>query len=260
MSTDSVFAELTKIQSWPAVGLVFDFCIVAGYCWKLARFKWFSNEAIPPIVILTGALAMLLLGGDHPENISGLVWRTRQFIVGSIIGFSAWLSHALILSRVEDYLGGIFPPINRLLNPKPPGPPGGIPALLFGFGLLAFTGCVAIAPGSSPFVVNVERSLTVGQGTFDFVLHLDQTDRGFFQTNAPAFHQFCEWLRTPTPVATTNAPRSLAILINTQELKRIYKADRSAGNSNDLYAAWLVLDGAILQSHSWSNIITRPIH
>lgn len=135
MDTQTVFDQLVKIQSWPNVGLVFAVCIVAGYVWKFAKWSWFPNNAIPPVVILIGGTAMLLLAGEEPANISGRIWHTRQFIVGVVIGFLAWVSHALVISRIEDWMGAQVPAIGKLLSkpsqngtpPSPPAPPPSTP-------------------------------------------------------------------------------------------------------------------------------------
>lgn len=127
--------------------------------------------------------------------------------------------------------------------------------------VIVWTGCVTIQPGSEPFVVRVEQSQLVASGSIDFILHLDNADRGFWKTNAPALHQFCEWLRTPLPYATTaTVSRAQLIQLNVQDLKVAYKTNRTATASNTLWVAWNVLDTAVQQSRSWSNIVTRPIH
>lgn len=124
---------------------------------------------------------------------------------------------------------------------------------------LYYTGCATIDPKADKFVVQVERSQTVAASSIDFVLNLDQENRPFWRTNAPAFHSFCSWLRTPVPYQGTNIQRALVMQLNVDDLKQIYKAQRNAGSSNNLYNAWQVLKGAISQSTSWSNIVTAPV-
>lgn len=114
MNTDSIFSELIKVQSWPTVGLVFGLVIVVGYCFRF--WKFFPNEAIPTVVILTGAIAALLLAPEHPANISGRVWHTRNFIVGLIVGFAAWMGHSLLISRLEDWLSSKFDSVGKLFG------------------------------------------------------------------------------------------------------------------------------------------------
>lgn len=127
--------------------------------------------------------------------------------------------------------------------------------------LLMVEGCLAtLNPTADPFVVRVEQSQTTAFATFDFVLHMDQSNRSFWQTNAPGFHRFCEALRTPVLYKTNQVPRCVAAQLNVDDLKAVYKAEKSAGNSNALYLSWSVLSSLISQSTSWSNIITNPIY
>lgn len=123
-----------------------------------------------------------------------------------------------------------------------------------------FIGCATLNPGADPFVVRVEQGQTGAKATFDFVLHLDQTDRGFWRTNAPAFHKFCSWLRTPQLYGTQNVPRVVAIQLNVTDLKVAYKQSKTTANSNALWSAWMVLNEAITQANSWSNIVVTPVH
>lgn len=126
--------------------------------------------------------------------------------------------------------------------------------------LALLLGCATLKPGADPFVVRVEQTQSVAMSTFDFVLHLDQSNRPFWRTNAPGFHNFCEWLRTPQPYGGTNVPRCIAMQANLDDLKAAYKASKTAGSSNVLWNAWSVLNAAISQSGSWSNIITSPVY
>jgi len=121
MSTDSVFGELVKIQSWPAVGLVFSVVIIVGYC--LRFWKWFPNDGIPVAVIVTGAAAMLLVSDGRPDNIGWRVWNVKLCFTGLIIGFIAWMMHNLVISKLEDFLSTKFASVNRALGTKDPPPP-----------------------------------------------------------------------------------------------------------------------------------------
>lgn len=125
---------------------------------------------------------------------------------------------------------------------------------------LFIMGCATLNPGANAFIVRVEQGQSIAGTTFDLVLNLDNDARPFWRTNAPAFHQFCEWLRAP--VVYSNAPlqRVLAMQANVQDLKVAYKATRDAGNSNNLFLAWTVLDTAIGQAGAWSMIVTNKIH
>lgn len=126
--------------------------------------------------------------------------------------------------------------------------------------MLMVHGCATVDPGQSAFVVRVEQTQAGAKETFSFVLRTDQLDRGFWRTNAPAFHTFCEWLRTPVPFGQMQIQRVLAVQANVQELKKTYKSTRDAGSSNQLYLAWQTLSTAISQANSWSNIVVLPVH
>lgn len=125
---------------------------------------------------------------------------------------------------------------------------------------LLFIGCHTLNPGADPFVVMVEQAQSGALATFDFIVYMDHANRGFWRTNAPAFHNFAEWLRTPQSYGTSVVPRSVAIQLNVDDMKLAYKASKTAPNSNALWSAWAVLNEAINQSLSWSNIITAPTH
>lgn len=124
----------------------------------------------------------------------------------------------------------------------------------------AVISCVTLKPGSDPLVVRTEQTLSVANASFDFVLHVDNADRGFFRTNTPALHTFCEWLRTPIPYYGSNQPRAVEIQLNVDDLKLAYQAAKTANNSNALVAAWWTLNAAILQANSWSNIVVTRIN
>lgn len=126
--------------------------------------------------------------------------------------------------------------------------------------LVLLASCATLNPGADPFVVRVEQTQAVASSTFDFVLRFDNANRPFWRTNAPAFHSFCEWLRTPQDYRGTNMARAVVIQLNADDLKLAYKNAKTAGNSNALYLAWTVLSEAILQSTSWSNIVVSPVH
>lgn len=112
--------------------MVLGCCIVVGY---ILRFiKAFPNDGIPVVVILTGALAMMMLADPRPTTMTARIWTTRNLIVGLIIGFIAWIMHKTIISKLETYLMQKSDVLSRLLgvktgntdiivNPNPPTPP-----------------------------------------------------------------------------------------------------------------------------------------
>ena len=126
------------------------------------------------------------------------------------------------------------------------------------FALMLVVGCASLTPGADPLVVRVEQTETAAGATFDMVLHVDAADRGFWKTNAPAFHQFCEWLRTPMNYKTNVVARCVELQFNVDDLKLSYQASKTTGTSNSLYSAWMVLNTAFSQASSWQTIVTTP--
>ena len=119
-------------------------------------------------------------------------------------------------------------------------------------------GCAQLQPGADPLVVNTERTETIAKTTFDLVMQVDNTDRGFWRTNAPAFHSFVEWLREPQTVQTNTLPRCLAMILSVDDVKLDYRAARAS--SNDLATAVLTLHGALNQAGAWLTVVTnKPI-
>ena len=120
-------------------------------------------------------------------------------------------------------------------------------------------GCKTLAPGADPLVVRTEQLETVAASAFDTVVILDNSNRSFWQTNAPAFHQFCEWLRTPIMIESTNSMRrGLAMVKLVDNAKLIYITNSS--QSNILIQAVSDLQIAVSQAQSWSTIIQTPTH
>lgn len=124
---------------------------------------------------------------------------------------------------------------------------------------LAFLiGCGTLQKGEDPLVVRAEQTAALSKSTFDLVLRVDHLDRGFWRTNAPAFHNFCEWLRQPQPIWKTNTlPRASAMIAGLNNVKLEYKAARAS--SNDVLTALLTVQSALNEASAWSAIVTnRP--
>jgi hypothetical protein len=126
--------------------------------------------------------------------------------------------------------------------------------------ILAFgvAGCASIDPGADKLVVRVEQTQTVAGETFDLVLTADDLNRPFWQANAPAFHEFCEWLRAPITYQSpefgaTNIARVLMMQFQLDDVKRDYKASRAS--SNDLYTAFITMKSALTQAEAWQQVI-----
>ncbi|MGO8839463.1 MAG: hypothetical protein ACLP7I_12025 [Limisphaerales bacterium] len=121
--------------------------------------------------------------------------------------------------------------------------------------ILFAAGCASTQPGADPLVVNVERAETVGQSTFTLLLDVDNSNRPYWQTNAPAFHTFCQWLRQPQTIEGTNTqPRAIALLLSLDDVKLDYKAAQTS--SNALTEALATFQGVLSQASAWSTLIT----
>jgi hypothetical protein len=112
-----------------------------------------------------------------------------------------------------------------------------------------------LQPGADPLIVRTEQTETIAKAAFDTVLNFDNSQRDFWRTNAPAFHQFCEWLRQPQTVEVTNTlPRASAMLVSLDDVKLAYKS--STVSSNTLAEALATVQAAVGQAQSWMTIAT----
>jgi hypothetical protein len=121
---------------------------------------------------------------------------------------------------------------------------------------LLVAGCASIKPGNDPLVVRTEQFLTTAQGTFLLTLQVDNADRGYWRKQAPAFHAYCEELRTPTPYQVTNTlPRYRVALLSLDDVKRDYQNARAS--SNALFTALTMLQSIQNQASAWLTIVTN---
>ncbi len=143
-----------------------------------------------------------------------------------------------LLLKIGDWLDD--KKLNNSFNPDPP--------LQVLFALLAasflFTGCSSLDPGARAVVVRAEQSIVIANVTFDAAVHIDDSNRPFFRTNAPAFHQFAEWLRTPVVMVplTNSLPRGLAIVSSADAVKNRYKATNSTNDYASLISSLAVVE------------------
>ncbi|MDD5139385.1 MAG: hypothetical protein PHY43_03875 [Verrucomicrobiales bacterium] len=132
---------------------------------------------------------------------------------------------------------------------------GGMAALLLALALpsLLFTGCTSLDPGSRAVVVRAEQSITVANATFDAAVHIDDANTAFFRTNAPAFHRFCEWLRTPVlMVPLTNIyPRGIAIVSSADAVKNAYKSTNSTNDYALLISSLAVVESVTVEAQKF---------
>jgi hypothetical protein len=125
----------------------------------------------------------------------------------------------------------------------------------------AVAGCAGLKPGSDGLVVRTEQTQAIARSTFDLVLTADNINRSFWRTNAPAFHEFCEWLRNTNTVyhspefGATNIPRVLMLQFQVDDVKEAYRGARAS--SNELWVAWATLNSALLQAEQWKGVIFK---
>jgi hypothetical protein len=130
-----------------------------------------------------------------------------------------------------------------------------IAALLIVVGI----GCSTIQPGADVLVVRAEQLETTADASFQLVVSVDNADRGFWKTNAPAFHNFAEWLRAPVPTPSNpNEPRGLGMILLVDADKIAYQQNKSLSNS--LLSAISDLQFAANQAASWQVIVSSTNH
>lgn len=99
--------------------------------------------------------------------------------------------------------------------------------------LVLLAGCAALSPGADPIVVRAQQSESVGYATIDTFLKIDNANRGFFVTNAPALHNYAEWLRQPQIVNGTNVyPRGIAYFMSLDNI--VVQYQQGLVNSNQV--------------------------
>jgi hypothetical protein len=131
-------------------------------------------------------------------------------------------------------------------------------AALFVAAVTSITGCASLQPGANPLVVRAEQAETTAKASFDLVLNLDNSNRTLFETQVPAFHNFCEWLREPQTVEGTNSlPRASAMLVQLDDLKLAYSS--STTTSNALLEGIVTVETAATQASSWLTVTTNLV-
>jgi hypothetical protein len=135
-------------------------------------------------------------------------------------------------------------------------------AIMLGFLALAsfslliwLPGCAHLQPGADPVVVRCEQVETDAKASFDLALHVEAANAPFWATNVPAFHNFCNWLRTPTTIGSTNLPRCSAMLLSLNDLKHDYEAGEAS--SNALVLAFTTIDGLGSEASNWLTVVTN---
>lgn len=133
-----------------------------------------------------------------------------------------------------------------------------IPGILLAFVCVVVFGCAQLKPGTDPLLVRTEQTEAAAKSTFDLILSIDHSDRGFWRTNAPAFHAFAEWLRQPQIVFVTNIlPRASAMIVSLNNVKHEYMLSKAYSNS--LVSAIAVLEAANVEAGAWAGVITNKL-
>jgi hypothetical protein len=86
-----------QLLNAPSGVLVMAFAIAIGYVCKVVSF--FPNNRIPLVVVSSCSVAFPLLTYCAETDASDI---PRNFIIGFVLGFIAWLFHAQILKRFVD--------------------------------------------------------------------------------------------------------------------------------------------------------------
>lgn len=121
--------------------------------------------------------------------------------------------------------------------------------------LVLMVSCATVQSGADPLVVRAEQIETSGDAAFQLVVSVDNSDRGFWRTNAPAFHNFAEWLRAPVPTPSNpNEPRGLGMILLVDSAKMTYEVNKS--QSNVLILAISAMTNAVTQAQGWAAIVT----
>jgi len=196
----------------------------------LSLARWLLNSISGGVIAYTAAKSPAVQG-------------VGAYVAQLITGPDAVAAVVLGITWLWGHLTHSSPPPVSGASPKSPLPPMVLLAVCAG-GLL-LTGCAHLAPGSRAVVVRAEQSITLANATFDSAIHIDDANRPFFRTNAPAFHAFCEWLRVPVVILplTNSLPRGLAIVESADAVKNAYK---QTSGTNEY--AFLISSLAVVES------------
>lgn len=108
-----------QLQNAGNEALLFAGAIIAG--WIIKNVEQVPNKLIPPAVVILAAIGEVYIG--DPGKVAPETNPTvRLALIGSIIGFAAWMSHAFVLKKIEEKLGWFQGDEAKLLNSdKKPG-------------------------------------------------------------------------------------------------------------------------------------------
>lgn len=120
---DQALSWVDKLQGLPAGGIVLTLCI--AILWMRSKIKrhLFSDDMLPPVMMMFGAMIMMLLADARPTTMPHHVWIVRNFSIGAVIAAFAWAVNAYVLPKVLGFFSKESPKWekpNEPNNSKPP--------------------------------------------------------------------------------------------------------------------------------------------
>lgn len=198
--------------------------------------------------LITGAAALQGVIPAKYAPLAVLVFALASTLKDIVIWIGDWLDDGQINKSFQPDKDSTPPPASGASTA------GRVTGLLVSLGVAGLLfGCAAIQPGSRAVVVRAEQSISVANATFDSAVRIDNANRAFFRTNAPAFHEFCEWLRRPVTLAplTNSLPRGLAICQSANAVKLAYKRTNSTNDYAALINSLAVVEAATAQAQKF---------
>ena len=120
---------------------------------------------------------------------------------------------------------------------------------MFGAATL-FSACSTLAPGADAVEVRAEQSIGSAADTLDLFVKMEADAGAMVRVNAPAVHEFAEWLRAPMPYYGTNLARGLVLVDQANQARRAYKAIRGPEAKDKLTAAIAALTTAMTSAQA----------
>ncbi len=97
---DAALSWVDKLQGLPAGGLVFVLCLAIVYMRSRIKKHLFSDEVLPAIMMMFGAVVMMLLADARPTKMLHHVWIVRNFTIGAVIATIAWAFHNYVIVKI----------------------------------------------------------------------------------------------------------------------------------------------------------------
>jgi len=171
-------------------------------------------------------------------------YKTTSLILRMVVGVMLPTEASMIVHEAQEKAKGDSKPPFKL-------------PLLFIMGMLpiAFlSGCATLDKTADAVVVRAEQTLHIATASMDTLLKIDDSNRQFYRTNAPAFHNFAEYLRVPITITLygTNKTeaRGLTFVESAQAIKLAYKRNRTPENKASLITALATLETAVRQTQT----------